>query len=292
MGLNALRLFVVAAEAGSLSEAARRTGVPLPTLSRRVRALEDELGHRLLERSSRRLMLTDAGARLFASAEPALARLVQAEQGLQDASGVAGTLRVSVPPHFTPLWSALRDFGKRHPAVRFDVFVTDRRVDLVADGVDVAIRVGEGGRGSYVGRTLARYRHRLVAAPARLQGVGVARPEDLAALPCAAWRSGGPAAWSLGDTRLELEPVLTTNDYQHLLQLALDAEVVTELPPFLAHGPLARGALVELLPEHPLPVQTVRALVADTRLLSPLLRHFLDFAAEALPPGLDPSSSP
>lgn len=288
MELDSVRLFVAAVQAGSLSEAARRTGVPLPTLSRRVRRLEEDLGARLLERSVQGLTLTDAGARLFASAEPALALLAQAEQGVHDTAGVSGRLRVSLPPHFEPLWHAFEGFGARHAGVRFDIFVTDRRVDLVADGIDVAIRVGDGGRGSYVGRTLARYRHRLVASPAYLDGVVIAQPEDLRQLDCACWRSAASPVWRLGDTELALEPLVATNDYQHLRHLAVAGRVVTELPPFLAHAPLSHGQLVEVLPDHPLPQQTVRALVADTRLLSPLVRHFLDFMAETVPTTLDP----
>lgn len=288
MDLNSVRLFVAAVQAGSLSEAARRAGVPLPTVSRRVRNLEDELGARLLERSAQGLKLTDAGARLFASVEPALAILVQAEQGVHDTAGVAGRLRVSLPPHFEPLWSVFEGFGERHAGVRFDIFVTDRRVDLVSDGIDVAIRVGEGGSSSYIGRTLARYRHRLVAAPAYLEGLAIEHPRDLTRLSCACWRSAASPSWQLGDEALALEPLVATNDYQHLLHLALSGRVVTELPPFLAHGPLERGQLVEVLPDHPLPRQTVRALVADARLLSPLVRHFLDFVAETVPTALDP----
>lgn len=288
MDLNSVRLFVAAAQAGSLSEAARRTGVPLPTLSRRMRSLEDELGARLLERSTRGLTLTDAGARLLESADPALALLAQAEQRLHDTAGVSGRLRVSLPPHFEPLWHAFQEFGQRHARVRFDIFVTDRRVDLVADGVDVAIRVGDGGHSSYVGRTLARYRHRLVAAPALLEGVVVERPEDLIRLDCACWRSAVSPSWLLGDTTLSVDPLVSTNDYQHLLHLAVGGRVVTELPPFIAHGPLARGQLVEVLPGYPLPLQSVRALVADTRLLSPLVRQFLDFVAATSSRALDP----
>jgi len=168
MDLNALELFVAAAEAGSLSAAARRTRVPLPTLSRRVRKLEDDLGVRLLERGPHGLALTPAGTQLLAEATPALATLSQAEQRLYDSSGVAGTLRVSIPPHFEPMQFVFSEFCRRYPAVRLDVFVTDRRVDLVADGIDVVVRVGEGGYSSYVGRTLARYRHRVVGAPSLL----------------------------------------------------------------------------------------------------------------------------
>lgn len=292
MDLNALRLFVVAARAGSLSAAARQTGVPLPTLSRRVRALEEELGARLLERGAQGLSLTDAGARLLASAEPAVEQLAAAEQRVHDAAGVSGRLRISVPPHVEPLWQVFDAFRRRYVGVRLDVFVTDRRVDLVADGVDVAIRVGDGGHSSYIGRTLVRYRHRLVAAPSTLAGAVIEQPADLLRLDCACWRSSAAPVWQLGSETLALDPVVASNDYQHLLYLAVHGRVVTELPPFLAQAAIARGELVELLPQHPLPSVPVRALVADTRLLAPLVRHFLDFAAATVPAGLDPTPSP
>jgi DNA-binding transcriptional LysR family regulator len=232
------------------------------------------------------LALTPAGTQLLAEAAPALATLSQAEQRLYDASGVAGTLRVSLPPHFEPMWSVFSEFGRRYPAVRFDVFVTDRRVDLVADGVDVVLRVGEGGYSSYVGRTLTRYRHRVVAAPSLLQGVEIESPADLRNLACASWRTGGPPSWTLGDVQLRLDPVLVTNDYEHLLQMAVSGQAITEVPRFLASEPLQDGRLIEVLPDHPMPLQSIRALVVDTRALAPLVRQFLDFAANAVPGAL------
>lgn len=280
MDLNAVKLFVEAAEAGSISEAARRTGIPLPTLSRQLRKLEDDLGMRLLERGPRGLALTPAGNQLVADAQPSLASLAQAEQRLHDASGVAGRLRISMPPHFEPLWQLFSAFGRRYPAVTFDVFVTDRRVDLVADGIDVAFRVGEQGTAGYVGRTLARYRHRLVASPKFLAARPLAAPQDLLLVPCACWRSPGVTVWQLGDTKLELEPVLVTNDYLHLLRLAEAGDVVTEVPPFLAARGLHQGRLVEPLPDHPLPEHPMRALVVERRSTSPLVRQFLDHASE------------
>lgn len=280
MDLNAVKLFVEAAEAGSISEAARRTGIPLPTLSRQLRKLEDDLGMRLLDRGPRGLALTPAGTQLVSDAQPALASLAQAEQRLHDASGVAGRLRISMPPHLEALWEILRAFRRRHSAVTFDVFVTDRRVDLVADGIDVAIRVGERGAAGYVGRTLTRYRHRLVASPKFLAAHPLTHPLDLTRVPCACWRSPGPSVWHLGDAEVELEPVLVTNDYRHLVRLAEAGDVVTEVPPFLAAPGFEQGRLVELLPEHPLPENPMRALIVERRSMSPLVRQFLDYASE------------
>lgn len=280
MDLNGVRLFVQAAEAGSISEAARRTGIPLPTLSRQLRKLEDELGIRLLERGPRGLALTPAGTQLVADAQPALASLAQAEQRLHDASGVAGRLRISMPPHLDGLWAIFRAFRRRYPAVTFDVFVTDRRVDLVADGIDVALRVGDQGAAGYVGRTLARYRHRLVAAPKLVAAHRLRAPRDLSRVPCACWRSPGARTWNLGGEEVEIDPVVVTNDYQHLLRLAEAGEVVTELPPFLAARGLRTERLVAPLPEHPFPPSTMRALVVERRSMSPLVRQFLDHASE------------
>lgn len=279
MDLNAVRLFVAAAQAGSLSEAARRTGVPLPTISRRVRTLEDDLGVRLLERGPQGLELTAAGSQLLADADAALEALSQAEKRLHDASGMAGTLRVSVPPDLDPLWRVYSEFGRQYPAVRFDIFVTDRRVDLVADGIDVGIRVGDGGFVSYVGRTLARYRHRVVASPTFLERHPIAHPDDLATVPVACWRASGPVSWTLGARTLPLDPAVTTNDYRHLLELALRGEAAAEVPPYLARRPIEAGELIPVLPDHPLPEQVVRAVVVEKRAMSPVVRQFLDFAA-------------
>jgi DNA-binding transcriptional LysR family regulator len=213
---------------------------------------------------------------------PAIDSLHQAEQRLQDPAGIAGTLRLSMPPHFEPMWPLLSEFSQRYPAVRFDVMVADRRVDLVAEGIDVAIRIGEGGSGSYIGRTLARYRHIVLASPEFLERHPLHVPEDLTAMPCVCWRSNGPTIWRLGDEALRMEPVLTTNDYQHLTRVALAGEAVTELPPFLAQPPVQEGLLVPVLPDFPMPEQLVRAVIAERRLVSPLVDRFLDDAGSRL----------
>ncbi len=158
--------------------------------------------------------------------------------------------------------------------------------DCVRTNSTLKSSVGDGGHSGYVGRTLARYRHRLVAAPQYIQGVVLESPEDVRRVACACWRTASPS-WQLGDTTVPLEPLVSTNDYRHLLHLAVAGRAITEVPPFLAWDMLAAGRLVEVLPDHPLPPQTVRALVVETRLLPPLVRQFLDFAAEAVPAALD-----
>ena len=285
MDLNSLQLFAAAAQAGTLSSAARRTGVPLPTLSRRVRRLEDELGVRLLERSQQGLRLTNEGTRLLADIAPALTTLAQAGDRLHDETGIAGTLRVSAPPSFEPLWPVLSRFGQDHPAARFDVFVTDRRVDLVADGIDVAIHVARTGADAPIGRLFAQYRHRVIASPAFLARYPVRTPAEIERVPsgCFRTRTGSPSVWTLGDEQVRLTARLTTNDYLHLRRVALAGEVITELPPFLADAPIREGRLVSVLDAHPMPDRELRGVVPDTRLMPPLVQRFLDTCAKLLP---------
>jgi DNA-binding transcriptional LysR family regulator len=142
-----------------------------------------------------------------------------------------------------------------------------------------------------IGRRLASYRHVVVTALEVAAAHRIDAPEDLRAAPCACWRTGRPSQWSLGDASVRFEPVVATNDYGHLLRLALCGDVITELPPFVAERPLAEGRLVPVLPKFPMPLQHVRALVRVTRSMSPLVRRFLNVMAEAVPQALGPPSS-
>ncbi|MEG6992008.1 LysR family transcriptional regulator, partial [Pseudomonas aeruginosa] len=143
MDLNALRMFVGVVQAGSLSAAAARLEIPLPTLSRRVRELEHQLAVQLLERSVRGTRLTEAGMRLYENAARGVEILHEAEQALaSDQARLKGRLRLSLPPGFEPWWELLGVFQRRYPDIRVQVFTSERRIDLVEDGVDVALRVG------------------------------------------------------------------------------------------------------------------------------------------------------
>jgi len=177
----------------------------------------------------------------------------------------------------------LAEFGERYPAVRFDVFVTERSVDLVADGIDVVLRVGAQGFKSYYGRTLTRYRHQVVAAPALIERHAISVPEDLRSAPCAGWRTAEPLVWTLGGLDVAIEPRWIANDYSYLLRMALSGTAVTELPPFLAYRPIQEGLLAPVLPDHPMPEVPLRALVVETRSMPALVREFLDVAVARLP---------
>jgi len=284
MDLNATRMFVGAVQAGSLSAAAARLNLPLPTISRRIRQLELELKVQLLERSPKGIALTEAGARLYEHASRGLDALAEGSEAVRsDQALLKGRLRLSIPPSMEPWWDLMSAFQQQFPDIRLNVFSTERRVDLIQDGIDVALRVGEIVDESMVACHIASYRHMLVASPALLRRLGTPRTVDgLRRFPCAVW-APGPAAkaiWKLGQTVFAADAVLSTNDYLHLRATALRGEAVTELPPFLAHGALARGGLVKVLPSLKMAEVPINLLYPSHRHPSSLVRAFLSYCRE------------
>ncbi|WP_200917499.1 LysR family transcriptional regulator [Jeongeupia sp. HS-3] len=281
-----MQMFVGVVQAGSLSAAAARLDMPLATLSRRIRELERELGVQLLERSVRGTKLTDPGMRLYEHASRGVEALAEAERAVvSDQARLKGILRLSLPPAFEPWWDLLALFQQRYPDIRLSVQTTERRVDLIEDGVDVALRVGTIAHETMVARHLITYRHVLVAGQALLERLGSPEvPDDLHRYPCATWRPGpaGIAGWQLGQQLFEPRPILATNDYLHLRSRALRGEVVTELPPFLAAEAIRDGRLVALLPAHPLPEQQLNLLYPSHRHPSSIVRAYLDFCQTEL----------
>lgn len=287
MDLNAVRMFVAVVQAGSLSAAATRLAMPLPTLSRRIRDLERQLKVQLLERSVRGAKLTDAGARLYEHAGRGIETLLEAEQVVvNDQAHLKGRLRLSLPQTFEPWWDLLAAFQRRYPDIEIYLYTTERRVDLVEDGIDVALRVGAIVHEAMVARHLLSSRNILVASPQLVKRFGVPkRPEALHRLPCAVWASriDDRARWELGGQVVEPRAVLSTNDYEHLCRRALRGDVVTELPPFLAAMPIREKRLVRLLPQYPLPEWSLNLLYPPHRHQSTIVRTYLDFCQSYLP---------
>jgi DNA-binding transcriptional LysR family regulator len=284
MDLNATRMFVGAVQAGSLSAAASRLNLPLPTISRRIRQLEKELKVQLLERSPKGIAPTDAGARLYEYASRALEVLSEGAEALRsDQARLKGRLRLSIPPSMEPWWELLGAFQQQFPDIRLSVFSTDRRVELIQDGIDVALRVGAIVDESMVASHVASYRHVLVASPTLLARLGAPRTADgLQRFPCAVWAgtSDAQGGWKLGPSTFAPQPVLSTNDYLHLRACALHGSAVTELPPFLARDALARGELVRVLPSLKFPEVPINLLYPSHRHPSSLVRTYVGYCRE------------
>lgn len=251
MDLNAVRMFVAVAQAGSLTGAAERLNIPLPTVSRRIKELETALNVQLVQRASRGTVLTDAGARLLEHAAIGIEALQDAELAVvSDQTSLKGRLRLSLPQTFEPWWKLIHAFQQRYADIEMFIYSTERRMDLYEDGIDVALRVGDIRHDNLVARKVLSFRNILVASPALVERLGQpATPADLRRYPCAVWatRVDARARWQLGDQQIEPRPVIAANDYQMLTQRVLMGDVVAELPPFLALPAIAQGRLPAFL---------------------------------------------
>lgn len=254
--LNAMVLFARVLQHGSFSEAARRTGTPVSTLSRKVSALERQLGVRLLERTTRAVNPTDSGREYFSYCEQIVEALDGARAALEKRQGeVAGTLRLAAPPSLSDvlLIPLAEGFLRQYPAVAVRVLVTDRHLDLVQDEVDVSLRVGPQPASSLVFRRLMRYRHILVAAPAYITGAAALDdPADLGRhhlLGFSKWFD--ETTWTLSNgRRTERVPAklrLGINDYAGVVRAAVAGMGVAEIPSLLCQRELRAGQLVPVL---------------------------------------------
>ncbi|MEO1297924.1 MAG: LysR family transcriptional regulator [Cyanobacteria bacterium J06636_16] len=283
MDFNSVALFVKVVQYGSFSETARRTQIPVATVSRRIQELEKELGVRLLERSTRHLRLTDTGIRFFDYANQGVEAFETGLSSLDnDQLDLSGKLRLSFPPGFIPGRQLLQDFQACHPSIKVDLLITERRVNLIEDGIDVALRIGDRQDEGAVIQRLGMYHHLLVASPSFLERYGYPQqPNDLLEIPCASWRNSADSCmWQLGNEAIQIEPFLQVNDYLHLLELALTGICVTELPPFLVQTYIAEEELEHLLENYPLPFSELNLLYPSRKQLSRLVRTYIDFCAE------------
>lgn len=280
MDLNSVELFVRVVQKGSFSAASRYTGVPVATVSRRISELERTLDVRLLERSTRQLRLTGAGTTLFEFVSRGLQEMDAGFLALQNReSELRGTLRLSMPPNFEPWWELLNDFQQKFPLIELDIYATERKIDLIEDGIDVALRIGDVVYLSAVARKLMDHRHVLVATPEFISKFGKPKsPNDLVNFPCAAWgKKNSVIEWTLGDEKIVLEPSIKVNDYTHLRYLVLQHRCITEQPPFMVKKLLAQKRLTQILPDYKFPGDSINLLYQSRHQLSQIARVYIDF---------------
>ncbi|ACT07603.1 transcriptional regulator, LysR family [Dickeya chrysanthemi Ech1591] len=284
MDLNALKMFVLTARNGSLSAAARQNNIPLPTLSRRIAELEHELDVVLLERTVKGCRATEAGERLLNQASLAIDMLNDVEQFLTTAdSHVTGRLRLTMPQSLEPWWEIIRQFQLTYPGIAINIYTTERRVDLVSEGIDVALRVGSISDDDVVASHLMDFRHILVASPELFQGSEHPKePLDLMNYPCAAWGSviGARPVWTLGEHTYDVPATFIVNDYLHLRSGALAGDYITELPAFFAAEYIYSGKLIEVLPQTRLPFSSLHLVHKKHRHVSAAARAYIEFCKD------------
>ncbi|MCS0614807.1 LysR family transcriptional regulator [Massilia kyonggiensis] len=288
---NDLLLFARIVEAGSFSMAAQRLDLPKSTVSRRIAMLEASVGERLLQRTTRRLMLTEFGASLLEHARK-VAEEVEAAGALAQHRQAApsGKLRISMPQDFANVVMAdmIPKFMERYPAVSLELDLSPRRVDLVAENFDIAIRMGDLPEDSTLAaRRVAIQQFGLYAAPSYLAQRGLPEhPDDLLQhdLLCILSRSGGAVPWILqrGKVRWEKELTarLTANSPQLLAKIACSGGGIAASTDFIVAKYVKKGELVRVLPDWDLPGSTGWAVFPGRRLMPAKTRAFLDMLDE------------
>lgn len=289
---NAMALFVQVVENNSFSRAARREGVPVSTVSRKIMDLEKALDVRLLERSTRKLRLTEIGQDYYERCRRGLEEfdaanlLISAQQ-----REVSGRLRISVPPSLsdTIIVPLVEAFQTEYPKVIVQCLVTDRHVDHFSDGVDLSLRVGELADSSLVARRLLRYRSVLVASPNYLDKAGTPRhPAELPLHSLVAFsRWDTTVRWELekgGETeKVEIQPKIAINDYAGVQRAVTDGFGISEIPSIVCGMALKDGRLVEVMPDWQFAPTTIAAIYPSKRNLSRVVRLFRDFCVERFP---------
>ncbi|MEZ4325012.1 MAG: LysR family transcriptional regulator [Polyangiales bacterium] len=298
--LNELQVFAQVAALGSFTRAAAELDMPKSTVSRKVSELEARLGVRLLQRTTRKLSLTEAGHTYFAHAQRVLAELEEAELAvtrMQDAP--RGLLRVTAPLNFNHLAPVVAVFLQRFPEVQVELVCADRVVDLVHEGFDVAVRVGALSDSSLIARSLGSVESHLVASPAFLAAHGApANPSELSRLPALGFGVGSMRPTfrlvrAGAEVAVQVTPRLVVNDFVFLDEAARAGLGVALLPLFRCAEDLESGALVRVLPEWCSPPIPLHAVYPSTRHLSPKVSAFLDHLAQpgALTNGTPPSGA-
>ncbi|MGU7770672.1 LysR substrate-binding domain-containing protein [Burkholderia sp. MR1-5-21] len=293
--LHAMRIFARVAHLGSFTKAAEQMQLPRPTVSNAVQYLEKHLKIRLLQRTTRRVALTAEGATYYERCTRLLADLDDAETLFEDASASPrGMIRVDLPERFAlnEVIPALPAFHARYPDLRVVMSTTDRFVDLVADGIDCAVRVGALSDTSLVARRIGELVQVNCASPAYLARHGTPRsPDDLpehVAVGYFSTRTGRELDWEYADMdtgemhALKMRSVVSVNSSQAYLACCIAGLGMIQAPRDGLAEPLANGSLVEVLPEWnaaPLPVSVV---FPHGRHLAPRVRIFVDWLAQTL----------
>lgn len=288
---NDLLLFARIVEAGSFSMAAQRLDLPKSTVSRRIALLEASVGERLLQRTTRRLMLTEFGASLLEHARKVAEEVEAAGALAQHRQAVpSGKLRISMPQDFANVVMAemIPRFIERYPAVSLELDLSPRRVDLIAENFDIAIRMGNlPDDSTLAARRVVTQQFGLYAAPIYLAQRGLPeQPDDLLRhdLLCVLSRSGGAVPWILqrGKVRWEKELTarLTANSPQLLATIACSGAGIAASTDFIVARHVQRGELVRVLPEWEMPLATGWAVFPSRRLMPAKTRAFLDMMEE------------
>jgi len=290
MDLNQTAVFVKVVQAGSFSGAARLLGLPTSTVSNRVASLEKRLGVTLLQRTTRRLRLTDAGALYFEHASTGLGHMLDAEAAVTESVGEpSGLLRVTAPADLGDhiLGGIIARVRATQPKIRIDMVLVNRYVDLVAEGVDVAIRTGHLKDSSLIAKSVGIARWAPFASPDYLSAAPpLDSPQALRNHSCLQFTPLGKDSWTLTDRNgsvvVPLSGQVMVNDVRVVRAMAAAGAGVALLPLYLCREESARGQLTRVLTDWHAKADPIHIVYPRQRFMPPRLRAFIDLAAGEL----------
>lgn len=283
--LTAMKIFVHVVETGSFSAASERMGLSRAAVSQYVSQLESHLGGRLLNRTTRRVSTTESGRLYFERCKEILSHLAEADGAV---SGLTqqprGTLRISVPTNFAPrhLVPLVSQFTQTYPEVKVDMTSSNRHVDLVDEGYDLAIRISNMTDSELVAQRLTRCRHVIFASPDYLAKHNTpTTPDDLLHHDCLLYAHTAGAIWPFhkngSDHSVKVPHVFKSNDPDILLQAAVAGMGVCMMPTFIVCDEIRSGALKMILEEYETLEMQVYAVYPSRNFLPAKTRLFVDF---------------
>lgn len=296
--LNGFTVFAKVAELGGFTAAADALGLSKSMVSRQVSALEDQLGVRLFNRTTRRISLTEAGAVVFERAQRIVSEAQEAAEEATCVEGaVRGQLRINAPMSFgiSQLGPVMPEFLARYPELNVDLVLNDRRVDLIEDGFDVSLRISALTDSSLIARQLAPVERYIVGAPAYFEKHGVPkRPADLATHDFMLYTLlARPNLLEMENAQGEKEQVelkgrFLCNNADAMVEMMLKGMGLVFSPDVLCHEHLKSGALVRVLEDWTVPALTLHVIYPHSRHLAAKVRAFVDFSVEKFGPGKAP----
>ncbi len=279
--------FIQVVEAGSISSAADALGVAKSAVSRRLKELEEHLGVQLFHRTTRQMNLTETGRMYYQRAVRIMQDVQEAELQTSQAHGtLKGSLRVALPLSFSlmHLGPAISDFLQAHPQIEFDLDFNDRKVDLIEEGFDLAVRIATLPDSSLIARRLATIKSVICASPEYLASSGTPQsPDDLVSHRCLIYNLMRDFEhWHLHDSagrlvKAKIRPYLKASNGEYLRDAAVDGLGIVLMPTFIVYKVIETGRLVPLLTDYRCPQTAAHALYPQTRHLSHRVRAFVDF---------------
>jgi DNA-binding transcriptional LysR family regulator len=291
MDLNRVAIFVRVVDERGFTAAAHALRLPKSSVSRAVSLLEQELGVRLLQRSTRTVTLTEAGAAFYERASRGVAAVQEAGEAVAEMeAALRGTIRITAPVD-AGVWMlapVVARFVRKHPAVHVDVVLTGRVVDLVDEGFDLALRAGALRDVSLIARRIGQMELALYASPRYLARHGLpSQVGELAVHRCVLFRATrGRATWTLtgpaGEERVEVSGVVNVDDFVFVRRAMLAGVGIGLLPEFLCGREVERGRLVRVLPAHVVPGAPLHLVYPSARHVPRRVAVFRDYVLDAL----------